>query len=209
MTPLTESIPDTVMAAEPRSRVRLVLVLLLLVFTLPIVAAFLWRPTGFVNHGELVQPPRLITDVSLQTLQGREFRFAELQSRWALIYFGGERCDDACHRTLHNTNQARLAQGKNLSRVNSVLILPQSVQKTVADRMTSRYPGLLTLTGTPRALGALISQFVSDSAGSAVVPSRVYVVDPLGNLMMSYPADADPTGIKKDLMRLLRVSQVG
>ena len=205
MTPLTESIPDPVTAAEPRSRVRLVLVLLLLVFTFPMVAAFLWRPTGFVNHGELVQPPRPITDVTLQTLQGREFRFTELQSRWALIYFGGEGCDDACDRTLHNTNQARLAQGKNLSRVNSVLILPKSVSKTDVDQMTRRYPGLLTLTGTPQALGTLMSQFAPDAG----VPDRVYVVDPLGNLMMSYPADADPTDIKKDLMRLLRVSQVG
>jgi hypothetical protein len=39
--------------------------------------------------------------------------------------------------------------------------------------------------------------------------NRVYLVDPLGNFMMSYPADADPTGMRKDLARLLRISQIG
>jgi hypothetical protein len=37
----------------------------------------------------------------------------------------------------------------------------------------------------------------------------IYVIDPLGNLMMRYPRDADPNGMKKDFVRLLKVSRIG
>lgn len=35
------------------------------------------------------------------------------------------------------------------------------------------------------------------------------LMDPLGNLMMQYPADFDPYKVKNDLMHLLKTSQVG
>ena len=37
----------------------------------------------------------------------------------------------------------------------------------------------------------------------------VYVVDPLGNLMMSYDARQDPRGLLEDLKKLLRLSHIG
>jgi hypothetical protein len=37
----------------------------------------------------------------------------------------------------------------------------------------------------------------------------VYLVDPLGNLMMSYALDARPKGMLEDLKKLLRLSHVG
>jgi hypothetical protein len=35
------------------------------------------------------------------------------------------------------------------------------------------------------------------------------MIDPLGNLMMRFPKDADPNRIKKDLGRLLKASSIG
>ena len=35
----------------------------------------------------------------------------------------------------------------------------------------------------------------------------IYVVDPLGNLMMRFPADSDPRRMLKDVSRLLRHSK--
>ena len=37
----------------------------------------------------------------------------------------------------------------------------------------------------------------------------IYLVDPLGNLMMRYPRDPDPAKLVKDLQRLLRYSRIG
>jgi hypothetical protein len=48
------------------------------------------------------------------------------------------------------------------------------------------------------------------SQGTALdAPGRVYLIDPIGNLVLSYAPDADPSGMRKDLARLLRLSQVG
>ena len=38
---------------------------------------------------------------------------------------------------------------------------------------------------------------------------RVYIVDPLGNLMMYYRPDADAGGLLKDLRKLLKFSRIG
>ncbi|HUF73708.1 MAG TPA: hypothetical protein VMR74_12500 [Gammaproteobacteria bacterium] len=38
---------------------------------------------------------------------------------------------------------------------------------------------------------------------------RYFVVDPLGNLILSYPADADQGRLLEDLERLLNVSRIG
>jgi hypothetical protein len=64
------------------------------------------------------------------------------------------------------------------------------------------YSGTLLLTGAPDAVDSIIRQ-------GALEPDRTYIVDPLGNLIMSYPPDANPSGMRKDLSRLLRASQIG
>jgi len=38
---------------------------------------------------------------------------------------------------------------------------------------------------------------------------HIYMIDPLGNLMMRFPKDADPNKIKKDLYKLLKASAIG
>jgi hypothetical protein len=38
---------------------------------------------------------------------------------------------------------------------------------------------------------------------------HIYMIDPLGNLMMRFPKDIDPSKMAKDIKRLLKVSQIG
>jgi len=71
------------------------------------------------------------------------------------------------------------------------------------------YPGMIVLIGPPPAVRQLAGQF-SVPAGSALDGlDRMYLVDPLGNFMLHYPPDVDASGMRKDLVRLLKVSQVG
>ncbi len=71
------------------------------------------------------------------------------------------------------------------------------------------YPGMEIFTGPAAAVRALAEQFVLPGGGPPDRLHRVYVVDPLGNLMMSYPADADPSRMNKDLSFLLKASHIG
>jgi hypothetical protein len=49
----------------------------------------------------------------------------------------------------------------------------------------------------------------SATAGANVALPRIYLIDPLGNLMMSYGADVKSKGMLEDLKRLLRLSSIG
>jgi cytochrome oxidase Cu insertion factor (SCO1/SenC/PrrC family) len=185
--------------------------LLLLVFIAPIVVAFFWKPTSFMNSGELINPPRAITDVTLQSLDGKPVKFSDLKSKWTLIYFGPAACkkDSPCPASLYKMRQVRLAQGKNADRVQYVFVVtdPKGLDKLRA--MLPDYPTMRVLTGAPKAIKALSDQFALKQGTPLEGTGRIYMVDPLGNLMMSYTADADATGMRKDLNRLLRVSRAG
>jgi len=37
----------------------------------------------------------------------------------------------------------------------------------------------------------------------------IYLIDPLGNLMLRFPRDPDPSRMVKDLQRLLKASRIG
>ncbi len=180
-----------------------------LVFIIPVVAAIFWKPQQFMNHGELVEPARPIDDVALTTLEGKPIRFGELKTKWTLLYFGPAACLQACERNLYKMRQVRLAQGKNMLRVQNVFVMtdPGGLQRL--REVLKQYPDLRVVTGTRKNVKALVDQFALQPGSPSSRLRRIYVVDPIGNFMMSYPADADPSGMRKDLARLLKVSRIG
>lgn len=183
--------------------------LIALVFIAPVVAALLWKPTGYVNYGELVEPARLIKDERLKKLDGTPFHFSHLRRKWTLLYVGGRLCNDVCKDSLHKIQQLRLAQSKNAHRVQSVYLVPDDGGAYVARTLVDQHPGMIGLAADATAFKRLTEQFKVNDQTPLNGTQRIYIVDPLGNLMMSYPPDADPSEMNKDLKRLLKVSQIG
>jgi len=68
--------------------------------------------------------------------------------------------------------------------------------------LQKQYPDLVILAGADVETVKFASEF-------NVAKGRVYLVDPLGNLMMSYPADMNPKGMQTDLKKLLKNSWAG
>ena len=61
------------------------LLLLIAIFSLPVLIAYAlyfsgWRPETGGNYGELVQPPRALPELVLQTLDGHALRVSELRA---------------------------------------------------------------------------------------------------------------------------------
>jgi hypothetical protein len=192
---------------------RRTLLLVVVLFLTPVVLATWlyvsgWRPQGrSLQHGELVQPARPLPDARLKQLDGQPYRFSALRGKWAFVYFGRLPCDAACEAGLYKMQQVWLAQGREARRVERVLIVTGGAAGMGA--AAQRHQGLLVLTAPEAALGALAREFVSSQGTAHAAPGRIYLVDPIGNLVMSYAPDADPSGMRKDLARLLRLSQVG
>ena len=199
---------------RPKINRKLQLVLLVVLFLVPPVAAYIlfytdFQPSSGANYGQLVRPVKPISDVVLVTPENREFKFSELRTKWVLLYLGDSHCDEICSNNLYKMHQVRLAQGKNMERVNSVYIVPENTLQTQTHDVRERYPGLLVLRAPADVFSDLIDQLRSNVEMTSQSPERVYIVDPLGNLMMSYHAQADPSGMRKDLKRLLKLSQIG
>lgn len=144
---------------------------------------FGWGVGTSGNYGELISPRPL-----------SEAPFEELRGRWLLVSFDAAACDAYCERKLYFMRQVRTAQGKEQARVERVWI--------VTDAGTPRPELAAAIEGT-RIRKAKPDAFPGDPV------DHVYLVDPLGNLMMRFPRDPDPSRMLKDLQRLLKYSRIG
>lgn len=191
------------------------LILLALLFVLPMALAMGlymsgWRPSATVNHGELVIPVRPVAGGEFRTLDDSDTNLSELvNKKWTLVYFGSAECLKRCEQDLYKMRQVQLAQGKESERVQRLFVVTDAKALDLLRVRLKDYPGMIVLTGPAAAIRELARHF-NVPAGSALDGlDRVYLLDPLGNFMLHYAPDADATGMRKDLVRLLKVSQVG
>ena len=146
---------------------------------------FEWAPGKSGNYGELLTPQAM-----------RAQPFPALHGKWVLVSVDAAACDAACEKKLYYMRQIWRAQGKNMDRVERLWI--------VTDAAALRPELVDALAGTRVARDAHLA-----ASFPGVARNHVYVVDPLGNLMMRFPRDPDPSRMLKDVQRLLRVSRFG
>jgi cytochrome oxidase Cu insertion factor (SCO1/SenC/PrrC family) len=187
-----------------RGRHMLLLLVALFALPLPIVATMYqleWRPGG-ASHGQLTSPPQPLQLPELQTLQGKSFGGAQWKDKWSLVYIGQHGCDADCATQLHHLRQIHASLHKEISRVQRVLLIASVDEDGSLASVQRQYPDLVILAGP----GArqLAGQF-----GPAAQTGNVYLVDPLGSVMMRYPQGYQLKGLRKDLMRLLTYSWAG
>lgn len=207
--------PSTEAAYRNRNRNRVSLLLIIALFAAPVVIAWLlffvfpqWIPSQTSNHGALVKPVRNLPEFSLQTLGGDAAGRALLEGKWTLAYLHKGSCDKGCVEQLYKMRQVRLAQGKNIERLQR-LMLWEAGGVDAADRnqVQQHFPGQVSAI-LPPAETVLPAVFAVDDR-APLSAERLYLIDPLGNLMMMYAPDDDPGGIIRDLERLLKYSALG
>ena len=187
------------MQLNPRSK----LLLLFAVFALPIVAAYLayygWRPAGHSNYGDLLKTAPL-QQTEGKTLDGHAFNLEALHGKWVMVHVAPARCDADCAHLLYLTRQVRIAQGKDQSRIERLWVLTDNGVPDAT--LLQEHPGLHVWRPDG---AAFLEQFPAAQDRSA----HVYLVDPLGNLMLRFPVQPDFKGMMKDLKLLLKASQIG
>ena len=198
-----------------RRKGRRELIGLMIVFALPIViAAILYNNLdrvpikSFKNFGDLVVPARPLEDVPLQKRNGEQFQFSEMRRKWVLVYIGNAECDETCAANLYKMRQSRLGQGGELKRIKRLYILKDGQPGSSLLKILEDHPGLEVITGNKPVIDKVLQQFNVQEQTNSQAPA-MYIVDPLGNLMMSYPEGFDAKGLAKDLSLLLKASQIG
>jgi len=173
------------------------------VFAVPVVAAYLayfgWRPAGHTNYGDLLKVTPL-QQTAGATHDGTPFNLQALHGKWVMVHVGPASCDAACARQLYLMRQIRITQGKEQSRIERLWVLTDA--GTVAPALLQDHPGLHVWRP---AEAAFVEQFPAVQSRAA----HIYLVDPLGNLMLRFPAAPDAKRIMKDLKLLLKASQIG
>jgi cytochrome oxidase Cu insertion factor (SCO1/SenC/PrrC family) len=191
------------MSDAPPKRSRKVLWVMLALTVAPVAASYLifyfWPPSRTVNYGELIAPRRL-PDARLALADGTPFRLSRLRGKWVLVTVDSGACNASCEKKLYYMRQVRRAQGKEMERVERAFLINDGAAMA-PDRMAP-YAGTWMI----RAAGtAVLGLFPAQGSRSA----HIYLVDPLGNLMMRYPPDPDPRRMIRDLQRLLKASRIG
>ena len=192
-----------------RNRKRLTLIALMALFLSPVIAAWFWTPDTFRNRGELIDPPRPLVSVPMISPDGSAVDLATLFGRWTYVFFVEAGCDESCKQLADAVERVRLSQGKNEKRVRLMVITLSPDALSSLDEIRLIMPKTIVLGVNAAEKEQLMSQFMPSGGGSVLPSGSVFLVDPMGNLMMRYPATADPTDLRKDISRLLRASRIG
>ena len=187
---------------------RVVLVLMLIFFVVPLLVVFSmykynWMPSG-TSVGELVKPARLMGDVSqIKNDAGASIPNTFWKERWSIVYVT-EDCQKTCLDKLHDMRQLHVSLYKDMPRAQRVLIT--TMLDTTAIKRD--YPDLIVINQPSNQISTLMAAFeVNDE--SVASSNRLYLVDPLGHLMMSYQPELPLAAVRKDVTRLLRFSWAG
>lgn len=192
-----------------RNRKRLTLIALMVLFLSPVIAAWLWTPDTFRNRGELIDPPRPLVNVQMISADGNNVDLATLFGRWTYVFFVEAGCDESCKQLADAIERVRLSQGKNEKRVRLMVVTLNPDSLSSLEEIRLIMPKIIVLGVSASKKKQLLRQFMLQGGESVPQSGSVFLVDPMGNLMMNYPVNTDPTDLRKDISRLLRASRIG
>lgn len=193
------------------------LFIVLAVCAAPMIASYLAyyviKPEGRTNYGTILDPrlypmpeldARLLgaADVNNAEKADKQNGLTAYRGKWVMLTISSGACDAGCQKKLYDLRQLRLAQGKEMDRIERVWA---AIDEQPVDTLLLReYDGMHVLKINADALKKWLP-----TEADTQISDHIYMIDPLGNLMMRFPKNADPNKIKKDISKLLRASAIG
>lgn len=152
------------------------------------VAYYFIQPQGGQSYGTLLPTVPIVSATDRAQTEG-----ADLTGKWLLIQQEIDDCSTQCRETLYATRQGRTMQGRERERVVRVLVVKGQIPTDLA----AEHPDLVV---RERARMPHLPELVD---------AKVFLVDPLGNQVISWPKNPDIKRLNQDLSRLLRASRIG
>ncbi len=192
---------------KQQSKSRWKLFLVIAICASPLIASYLTyyviKPTGRTNYGDLIDPRAYpIPALAATTLDGQPTGLDAYKGKWIMLQVSDAACEEPCPTQLHDMRQLRLAQGKDMDRIERVWLITDD--KPLETMLMREFDGTRMLRVNPDVL----KKWLPTDKGT-IAADHIYMIDPLGNLMMRFPKNADPNKIKKDISKLLKASRIG
>jgi hypothetical protein len=182
------------------------MIAMLLVCASPVIASYftyyVLRPEGRSVYGELIQPQKDMPNIALQNEQGQQVPLNSLKGQWLLVNVASGTCQERCQQNLYFQRQLREILGRDKDRLDRVWLVSDAAP--IAQELQAALNGAHVLRMDPEAL----DRWIRPGEGHRL-EDHLYVVDPMGNFMMRFPAHMDVAGAskaKRDLNRLLKAS---
>jgi peroxiredoxin len=193
-----------------RKRGRWMLWLVLLVCASPLIASYFTyyviKPEKRNNYGTLIdQRAHPVPALATTTLDGRPQALEQFKGKWVMLMVGSGACPDVCQKQLFALRQLRLMQGKEADRIERVWLITD--QEPLDTLIIREYDGTHML----RADAATVTRWLPVDNGTTPA-DHIYLIDPLGHLMMRFPKDPQLQEVRKvykDIYKLLKASAVG
>jgi hypothetical protein len=198
---------DVVQADAQRTRMgRWKMIAMMLVCASPVIASYFTyyvvRPEGRRNHGELIQPQKDMPRVSATDLQGVSVPLVSLKGQWLLVSVSSGACPERCQQNLYFQRQLREILGREKDRLDRVWLLTDDAP--VSETLLPA----LSMAHVLRLDEKIVQSWIAP-AKDQQLQDHLYVIDPMGNFMMRFPANMDVANAskaKRDLERLLKAS---
>lgn len=185
---------------------RVKMLLVMLVCAAPVIASYFTyyvvKPQGSAAYGELIDPQRPLPALAATTREGTGVELRSLKGQWLLVVVAKAGCDRLCEQYLYLQRQLRESLGREKDRLDRVWLV--SNEAPVPERLDNALRGATVL----RVPEGQLAQWLAPAAGHQL-DEHMYLVDPLGNWMMRFPATMDAAGAakaKRDIERMLRAA---
>jgi len=186
-----------------RKSARAQLLLITLVFFGPLlVAAWMYygghfnRATSGTNHGTLLEPL-----LSLSDQLPDSGLLSRSKGRWLLLYANAAPCARSCRAALYTMRQGRLMLGKDQNRVVRGFLHGDTPPDRVF--LADEHQGLITTQDVS------LTRLLNNKKPAELPSGGYFLVDPLGNLVMYFRPNIDPSDMVDDIEHLLRLSHIG
>ena len=164
---------------------------------------YVLKPGARNNYGALIDPrAHPVPALAATTLDGKPASLDAFKGKWIMLQTGPSDCRQACRKQLFAMRQLRLMQGKEMERIERVWLITDA--QPLETMVMREFDGTSMLRVSAAALGRWLPV---EPGGNAA--DHLYLIDPLGNLMMRFPKDADPSRVKQDVAKLLKASAIG
>ena len=201
---------------------RLTLLIIAAMFLLPLILAWLmysgsvqFEPGEGKNLGELVEPPVPIDWHEVRLVEnghGENSSLTDaanfLSEHWVILFPISGECGKSCRSTAFSLRQIHLAAGRHRSRMRVVLLLGESSSGETESLLRAVYEQFTLIRAPSGGLWNSLAEITPEPSSPSSAGNGTYLIDPLGNIMMRYAADADPNHIKQDLKRLFTWSKL-